>query len=90
MYEPWHFRYVGVPHSIYMTKNNMVLEEYLDFLQKYTSNSPLYIKDDEGNEWLIYYVAESNDYETEIPVPQDKEYSISGDNYSGFIVTVSN
>ena len=90
MYEPWHFRYVGVPHSIYMTKNNMVLEEYLDFLQKYTSNSPLYIKDDEDNEWLIYYVAESNDYETEIPVPQDKEYSISGDNYSGFIVTVSN
>ncbi len=28
-YEPWHFRYVGNPHAEYMTKYNLVLEEYI-------------------------------------------------------------
>lgn len=28
-YEPWHFRYVGNPHAEYMTKCNLVLEEYI-------------------------------------------------------------
>lgn len=33
-YEPWHFRYVGVPHSQIMTQQNWVLEEYLSFLKE--------------------------------------------------------
>ena len=28
-YEPWHFRYVGLPHSELMYKQNLALEEYL-------------------------------------------------------------
>lgn len=31
-YEPWHFRYVGVPHSQIMTNQNWCLEEYHNFL----------------------------------------------------------
>ena len=88
IYEPWHFRYVGLPHSTYMTNNDLVLEEYLDKLKEYSSDSPLFIKDVNGRDWLVYYVGESGDYETEIPVPENKNYQISGDNYSGFIVTV--
>lgn len=28
-YEPWHFRYVGIPLAIYLTKYHLVLEEVL-------------------------------------------------------------
>ncbi len=34
IYEPWHFRYVGVPHAEYMYKNNLCLEEYYDQLKR--------------------------------------------------------
>lgn len=27
-YEPWHFRYVGIPLATYLTKNHLTLEEY--------------------------------------------------------------
>ncbi|WP_051412205.1 M15 family metallopeptidase [Halonatronum saccharophilum] len=30
-YEPWHIRYVGIPSSLIIEKNNLVLEEYLNF-----------------------------------------------------------
>lgn len=30
-HEPWHFRYVGLPHSIIMTKLGYTLEEYIAF-----------------------------------------------------------
>ncbi|SDA24019.1 D-alanyl-D-alanine carboxypeptidase [Ruminococcus sp. YE71] len=28
-YEPWHFRYTGLPHSLIMAQNGITLEEYL-------------------------------------------------------------
>ncbi|MDO5558865.1 MAG: M15 family metallopeptidase [Oscillospiraceae bacterium] len=30
-YEPWHYRYVGLPHSIYISNQRITLEEYLRF-----------------------------------------------------------
>ncbi|MCV5111774.1 D-alanyl-D-alanine carboxypeptidase family protein, partial [Escherichia coli] len=33
-YEPWHIRYVGLPHSAIMQKKNFTLEEYLEFLKE--------------------------------------------------------
>lgn len=35
-YEPWHFRFVGQENAIYMTKNGLALEEYIEDL---TTNS---------------------------------------------------
>ena len=32
--EPWHFRYVGYPHSVIMTEKDMALEEYICFLKE--------------------------------------------------------
>lgn len=31
-HEPWHFRYVGCPHSEIMTARNLTLEEYIELL----------------------------------------------------------
>lgn len=32
MYEPWHFRYVGVQAAMYMKENDLTLEEFVDLL----------------------------------------------------------
>lgn len=90
--EPWHYRYVGVPHATYMSEHNLCLEEYLELIRtRHTyEKSPLEIKAGEKN-YLVYYVAATeNDTFTSIPVPPASEgtYSISGDNMNGFIVTV--
>lgn len=34
-HEPWHFRYVGVPHSLIMAEKNLTLEEYIGFLRQF-------------------------------------------------------
>ena len=33
-YEPWHFRYVGLPHSLIMQQKNLALEQYLEYLKE--------------------------------------------------------
>ena len=93
--EPYHLRYVGVPHATYMTERDLCLEEYMELLRnshRY-DQTPLEIKAGE-QEYLVYYVAadtaEGATF-TSIPVPPASEgtYSISGDNMNGFIVTVT-
>ncbi|MBE6903326.1 MAG: D-alanyl-D-alanine carboxypeptidase family protein [Ruminococcaceae bacterium] len=34
MYEPWHFRYVGVKHAKIIMEKNLCLEEYVEMLEK--------------------------------------------------------
>lgn len=34
MYEPWHFRYVGVEHAQNMKRLNMCLEEYVEYVRE--------------------------------------------------------
>ncbi len=43
-HEPWHFRYVGFPHSRILTDRGLVLEEYLEMLCRYHSQRPLYFR----------------------------------------------
>lgn len=33
-FEPWHFRYVGIPAAEYMTSHHLTLEEYIELLKK--------------------------------------------------------
>ena len=42
-HEPWHFRFVGVPHSRRMAQLGLTLEEYLEELQNYSETKPLHI-----------------------------------------------
>ena len=87
-YEPWHFRYVGPAAAQYISENEMTLEEYLDIVHTYSPEKPLYISGDDGREWCVYYIEESGYDYTELTVPKDLNYEISGDNYSGYIITV--
>ena len=46
------------------------------------------VTDNENNRYEIYYVPASGMDTTEVPVPIENTYTISGDNQGGFIVTV--
>ncbi len=86
--EPWHFRYVGLPHSLIMQEKDYCMEEYMDYLKGFSYEKPLSYTTDSGEEYQIYYVSAQEDT-TQIPVPQTGNFELSGNNSDGFIVTVS-
>ena len=89
---PWAFRYVGLPHSMFMAQNHMCLEEYLDLVEEYPfEGTHLFEKDAVGRQYEIYYVSvDPNDTSetVSLPVPRSLRYTVSGNNKHGFIVTV--
>ncbi|MBO5343562.1 MAG: M15 family metallopeptidase [Ruminococcus sp.] len=90
-YEPWHFRYVGIPHAKYMTEQNLCLEEYIELLRtSYNYNGEhLKVSDEYGALYEIYFYPSDDAAEfTNVPVPTGVKYDISGNNVDGFIVTV--
>ncbi|TPG83568.1 VanY-A/VanY-F/VanY-M family D-Ala-D-Ala carboxypeptidase [Brevibacillus laterosporus] len=81
-YEPWHIRYVGLPHSAIMQKNKFTLEEYLDFLKEKKEIST----NVEGKKYTVSYYKISKS--TTVNVPANQHHEISGNNVDGVIVTV--
>ncbi|NLB43301.1 MAG: peptidase M15, partial [Clostridiales bacterium] len=85
-YEPWHFRYIGKPHSYIATEYNMCLEEYVDYLKEFQfGEKHLRVRDGDGKRYEIYYTDK-----LDVPVPSGKQYKVSGNNVDGFIITVMN
>lgn len=82
MNEPWHIRYVGLPHSAIMKEKNFVLEEYLDFLKERKHISATV----NGQKYEVFYYPVTEN--TTINVPANLRYEISGNNTNGVIVTV--
>lgn len=80
-YEPWHFRYVGLPHSAVIHQEGFVLEQYLEYVKQ---KKHLLVRLD-GKEYEVSYY-ELIDQPT-IEVPVGNTFEISGDNMSGVIVT---
>ncbi|CAH1223015.1 M15 family metallopeptidase [Paenibacillus sp. JJ-223] len=83
-YEPWHFRYVGLPHSAIMHHKDLVLEQYLELLRE---EKRIGVELDGIHYSVTYYPATSN---ANVFIPEKGEYEISGDNMDGVIVTTSN
>lgn len=85
--EPWHYRYVGIPHAYLMTVKDLCLEEYIDYLRQFSfQGEHLRLATEEGN-FEIYYVAAAPKGKTHLPVPKDTPYTVSGNNVDGFIIT---
>lgn len=86
-HEPWHFRYVGVPHAVIMEEYNFTLEEYTDFLKNYPYGDRPFSYRKHGRNVEISYLKAAPEgdtpFETEINIP----YSVSGNNIDGFIIT---
>lgn len=84
------FRYVGVPHASYIAKYGLCMEEYIATLQNdYADGECLTINAADGNNYAVYYVPASGAELTTVSVPKNYEYTVSGDNVGGFIVTVN-
>ena len=88
-----HYRYVGYPHALAMMRNDLALEEYLTVLAtRHRYDGTHYILNgDNGVTYEIYYVpaATGDEATTSVPVPMNLPYTVSGNNYDGFIVTVT-
>lgn len=86
-FEPWHYRFVGVPHATYIMQNDLCFEEYIDLLKQYTYDGAHLPIDAEGKRYEVYYIPADGE-KTTVYVPNDKPYTLSGNNTDGFIVTV--
>lgn len=84
-YEPWHFRYVGVPHAQIMEERGLVLEEYLEFLRAYRFGEKSFVWNSGALAFRISYLA--SDAEQGIPEGGETLYQLSGDNVGGFVAT---
>ena len=71
-----------------MKKNNLCLEEYVNILKNFPKGANLEFTSEDGTQYEIYYVnAATYGDVVKVPVPADKEYTISGNNIDGFIIT---
>lgn len=86
-HEPWHFRYVGYPHSKIMEEKGLSLEEYTEFIKSYTEDDRYFFKQAYHDEIEIYYVS-AEEGKTRISLPEECLYQISGNNTDGFVVTI--
>ncbi len=87
-----HFRYVGVPHALYMYRYSLVLEEYIEYLKGITYKSPLSLGDGTTAKYQVYACRASTDSQTEIMVPSEGSgwtYTVSGTNDGYFVITIT-
>ena len=80
-FEPWHYRYVGQPHAYFMTKNDLVLEEYIDLLRVIREIAITF----NGTVYRIFYLSDHDDV---IEIPKNHGFWASLDNTGGIIVTM--
>lgn len=86
-HEPWHFRYVGVPHAEIMVRNNLTLEEYISFIKKYSYGQDPYGIQLEGQDVYVSYLKAAPTGDLKVEIDESYPYSISGNNTDGFIMT---
>lgn len=80
--EPWHFRYVGVPHATEMARRGLCLEEYIDLLRQYPFDGEHLTIQCAAGTYEVWYCQGSAAY-----LPDSGEWSVSGNNVDGLVVT---
>lgn len=87
VHEPWHFRYVGIPHAAIMSQLSLSLEEYIDYIRRFSiGGESLPFTLSQGTIVVCYIKAERN-APTSIETDPRFPYSISGNNVDGFVLT---
>lgn len=80
--EPWHFRYVGIPHATEINRLGMCLEEYIDYLRQFPFEGEHLTIECVSGTYEVWYSSG-----TEVYLPDSAEYELSGNNVDGMIVT---
>ena len=83
-HEPWHFRYVGIPHAAVMAERGLVLEEYLALLRRAHTRTPLQVRAGARCFQILFRPA----WDASLPPPERGAYrQVSGDNCGGVVIT---
>ena len=80
------YRFVDIPHAKYMTDKKLSLADYIAYLKKNTNCDKSLKITVSGTEYAVYYVSCANAGDP-IKVPAKGDYTISGTNEGGIIVT---
>lgn len=84
-HEPWHFRYVGIPHAEIISALELTLEEYLELLRDYPAAEKSFLFQTDAYEFRVYRLA-AEDRDRFAPEEADG-CLVSGDNCGGLIIT---
>lgn len=87
-HEPWHFRYVGYPHSEIMKKKNLTLEEYTEYLKRFAYKRNHLQYSNHRYDYEIFYVPVETKSNVFIELPDDISCQLSGNNEDGVVVTL--
>lgn len=79
--EPWHFRYVGVPHSLLIAGQDLTMEQYIQWIKQYPSQNPCLL----APGWTVYFLSLP---ETALQLVLPEEAFLTGNNEDGFIVAL--
>lgn len=83
-HEPWHFRYVGIPHAQFMASQCLVLEEYVELLRQKYSKQPLFV----SAVSRVYRIRSCGEpCREDLDAASEGRCQISPDNCGGYIVT---
>ena len=80
--EPWHFRYIGIPHATEAASQGLCLEEYIDYLRQFPFEGDHLMIDCADGRYEVWYTQGSSAY-----LPDSGEYTVSGNNVDGVVVT---
>ena len=87
-HEPWHFRYVGYPHSEIMSMKNLTLEEYIKYLRNFSYKGKHLKFFNYEYTYEIFYISLSGIQKYTLSLPANTPYQISGNNIDGYIITL--
>lgn len=86
-HEPWHFRYIGTPHSEIMAKHDMCLEEYIEFIKGFVRGQREYYHSTVMQKVYVSYLPAPDSGTVCAEVDEGFPYKISGNNVDGYIIT---
>ncbi|MBP1755489.1 MAG: hypothetical protein H6Q59_1887 [Firmicutes bacterium] len=85
-HEPWHFRYIGWPHSKIMAEQGLSLEEYIILIREYPYKRRHLVQRKGRQNVEIFFLPMGED--TEIDLPEHALIQQSGNNVDGVIITM--
>ena len=87
--EPWHFRYVGIPHAAIMERHGFCLEEYIDYLSLFPADGRhLEIEIQNKSFEIFYQKIGPGEASVTLSLPSSLPFQVSGTNTGGFAVTL--
>lgn len=87
-HEPWHFRYVGYPHSRIIQEKGMTLEEYTDYLRQFPYRGEHLRTGIRGHRFEICFIPVTPNEGVSIEVSSQAVCQLSGNNVDGVVMTI--